>query len=781
MKKSKISLKILAHVLAICLVISSFNIPAYAEMYKPIIGYEIEVVHSYPGFAIAQKYDYGGFKYLVLTSDDSIKITDFKGNLIGSKYIGSGFEYIGASQDKIGYRLGNNFYRASIYGDSTSIIASGGYKYYNCPLHYQPKYHAHVTMEGMYVIASCRKVRVRPDSCKIFEINVKVYDIHNGSLQYTIDHNFDTLNFNGKYCEFRFYSDGWYVMLNNIYEGYNYSGDLYFLNKNGNLYGPYHWNEGKYIIWKSYVTPAGIVATLENNKSNCSYLQIYSGSEAKTYYWDHEISIKNNTRFIGDPAWMLVKKRGTNAGSVYQVENIPDGDDLNNCILYEDDNNVLVYGLSYLRFYNIDNNNEVLKEQWIKNLHSYENYEIAVDKTTNKAYIEYKHEDGNIKIAIIDLNIGKALLEGNLSGTGLPTDFGNFITARDGYIYSFQDGNFLKIKFHKPAFEGEVTNKITTVTPSTNWYRFAVGQDSCSCDGGLFKITYSKSGKHGNMLIWAGVTYGQEPVLSLISRSSYNDGAGIKKIRLLYKGTYDQPFLEFYCDDSSVFIEVEQINASSSGWKLVNSITCGSVPSDYTSKELNPTGKIFTIVSSKQFTIDRNADVVAQGSVTTPRVSGVSTIEQQLGDRDIILDDGSNPTWQGKNYGTTITFQGDGSRDRSLLKAGGMKLSRDLQVNGNINGRNIVTDAQNILPVIYEIRGKNGANCTTTNSFTLLIDAAPNNVQYRVTCGFYDSGWKTSNTIAITGLSGSGLKAATVQVKNTSGNIAERKFEFFKL
>jgi hypothetical protein len=90
--------------------------------------------------------------------------------------------------------------------------------------------------------------------------------------------------------------------------------------------------------------------------------------------------------------------------------------------------------------------------------------------------------------------------------------------------------------------------------------------------------------------------------------------------------------------------------------------------------------------------------------------------------------------------------------------------------------------AQNAAPRIEKVQGLNGATCTTGSSFTVVISASPSsNVQYRVTCGSFDSGWTTSNQITISSGLVSGANTATVQVKNAVGNTAQASFTFFKL
>lgn len=85
-------------------------------------------------------------------------------------------------------------------------------------------------------------------------------------------------------------------------------------------------------------------------------------------------------------------------------------------------------------------------------------------------------------------------------------------------------------------------------------------------------------------------------------------------------------------------------------------------------------------------------------------------------------------------------------------------------------------------PTITKVQGQNGATCTAGSTFTVVISTAPSSgVQYRVTCGSFDSGWVSSNTITITSGIVSGANTATVQVKNAAGAVAQTTFTFFKV
>ncbi len=90
--------------------------------------------------------------------------------------------------------------------------------------------------------------------------------------------------------------------------------------------------------------------------------------------------------------------------------------------------------------------------------------------------------------------------------------------------------------------------------------------------------------------------------------------------------------------------------------------------------------------------------------------------------------------------------------------------------------------AQNATPTISKVQGQNGATCTTGSTFTVVISATPSSgARYRVTCGSFDSGWVSNNTITINRGIVSGANTATVQVKNAAGTTAQTTFTFFKI
>ncbi|WP_157833565.1 hypothetical protein [Desulfotruncus alcoholivorax] len=106
------------------------------------------------------------------------------------------------------------------------------------------------------------------------------------------------------------------------------------------------------------------------------------------------------------------------------------------------------------------------------------------------------------------------------------------------------------------------------------------------------------------------------------------------------------------------------------------------------------------------------------------------------------------------------------------------------------NIQNMLASNDNTPPDIKKVSGTNGATCTTGSTYTVVISASDNgpasNLRYRVTCDSFDSGWVSSNSINITGLTGAGAKTATIMVSDNptapdSGNVAQTSYTFFKI
>ncbi|MTI84366.1 MAG: hypothetical protein FH756_10775 [Firmicutes bacterium] len=88
------------------------------------------------------------------------------------------------------------------------------------------------------------------------------------------------------------------------------------------------------------------------------------------------------------------------------------------------------------------------------------------------------------------------------------------------------------------------------------------------------------------------------------------------------------------------------------------------------------------------------------------------------------------------------------------------------------------------------IRGKDGATCTTSNEFVIVVSGVQikniEDLRYRVFCGDFDSQWVSNGTITIPKLHEPGAYTARVRVSDNpgdpnSGDVQEKTFTFFKL
>ena len=93
----------------------------------------------------------------------------------------------------------------------------------------------------------------------------------------------------------------------------------------------------------------------------------------------------------------------------------------------------------------------------------------------------------------------------------------------------------------------------------------------------------------------------------------------------------------------------------------------------------------------------------------------------------------------------------------------------------------------NTTPYIQGIYNPGGATFTFQQTFDVEINAAgvQENLVYRVMCDSFDSGWRESNLITITGIIEDGLKKVTVMVSNNPtdperGATVKDTFTFFK-
>lgn len=133
--------------------------------------------------------------------------------------------------------------------------------------------------------------------------------------------------------------------------------------------------------------------------------------------------------------------------------------------------------------------------------------------------------------------------------------------------------------------------KSGTITASAGWYRIAETALNVGNNSALFKITSNSSGRHCSILLRANVHYNagsNSADINQVSFGEFASGQPFTKARLVYRdGVYtnEYAYLEIYMPSSvATATQVELIN--STGWVLDDIPTAGSIPANYTSKEI---------------------------------------------------------------------------------------------------------------------------------------------------------------------------------------------------
>lgn len=169
-----------------------------------------------------------------------------------------------------------------------------------------------------------------------------------------------------------------------------------------------------------------------------------------------------------------------------------------------------------------------------------------------------------------------------------------------GHLYQFGTNNYV---WSYGRFVQ--STELTTSSQSKNvtakgWYRIATSKSSILKCLGTFEIEGSVSGKHTVTTVQSGINYSENPFITVLNTSHFVNAA-ITKVRIVYHTTYtnNYAYLEVYKDtttSTSLTIKL----ADGYGWSLCD-ITTGSVPTNYTYKEmpldnatLSTTGRIIT-------------------------------------------------------------------------------------------------------------------------------------------------------------------------------------------
>jgi hypothetical protein len=198
-----------------------------------------------------------------------------------------------------------------------------------------------------------------------------------------------------------------------------------------------------------------------------------------------------------------------------------------------------------------------------------------------------------------------------------------------------------------------------------NWYRIANGVGR-AC-GDIYIQDGISSGPHGNLTFYAGSSYSQYAgtMLKLKSSSFYNV-IGFTEIRLLIGTTYQEQYVEIYCQRTGTYyITVQDTHTSTNNWALSTSATVGSVPAGYSdSTRLDINGMLIAEAGngSNRFAVDRVGAIHLSGGTS--------------GSSGQVLTSGGtgSPTW------TTLQNQTGGP----FLPLAGGTMSGDIIFNSNI-------------------------------------------------------------------------------------------------
>lgn len=174
----------------------------------------------------------------------------------------------------------------------------------------------------------------------------------------------------------------------------------------------------------------------------------------------------------------------------------------------------------------------------------------------------------------------------------------------------------------------------TATFSASGWYRIATSASGISNNIGLFSIRAAVSGKHSNVILAAGISYGDYPDIVQILTSNFSSAA-ITKARIVYHTTYNNnyAYLELYINtNASTTVDVSM--SLCEGWTLVSPNTAGSIPSGYTSKEcVLANGTIGGYTASRAL-VTNSSGVITESAVTSTELGyldGVtSSIQTQL-------------------------------------------------------------------------------------------------------------------------------------------------------
>lgn len=161
-------------------------------------------------------------------------------------------------------------------------------------------------------------------------------------------------------------------------------------------------------------------------------------------------------------------------------------------------------------------------------------------------------------------------------------------------------------------------------TTANSWYRIASSPVGIANSTSIFSIEAVASGRHSNIILYAGISYGNtaSASLNILGSSAYTNGQ-ILKVRIVYNTTYsgNYAYLEVQAAGSiSTTFYVKRV-IGSGNWTLLSSLTAGSIPSGYLSKEITPYSGAMTntgdVVSMGYLKTVINGNVIQIGSQNT--------------------------------------------------------------------------------------------------------------------------------------------------------------------
>ncbi|PKM89321.1 hypothetical protein CVU83_00195 [Candidatus Falkowbacteria bacterium HGW-Falkowbacteria-2] len=227
----------------------------------------------------------------------------------------------------------------------------------------------------------------------------------------------------------------------------------------------------------------------------------------------------------------------------------------------------------------------------------------------------------------------------------------------------FNNGTNVGIGLTNPSAKLEVNGDIktngyyvnqchTANVPTEGWYRIATngpvqpGQSGGSRAHGLFTVGDTDSGQHSTTSFYASYTYGNNPTISLQTRSVYNGGL-IDKIRIVERDTYEGAAVEVYIGGTvpgDVFFCLYD-NTQNTGWSVVD-WSDGELPAGFaaTQLDLDSHDPVVAVATNgganNNFLIRRNGTAFFNGNIGI----GTSTTNTRLtviGDGTYSIDAGN--------------------------------------------------------------------------------------------------------------------------------------------